>query len=190
MGFDGAKAGQMAPGLSVVETAGAGKMATWQVVEDPTAPSKTKAFGITRNENYGHTFNLVLASGPALLDLDVSVMVRAVAGSEDQGGGPLWRAKDKNNYYVARWNPLENNFRVYFVKDGRRKQLKSVKTKLDPKAWHKIRVVMRGPLIECFLDGKKLLTARDTTFKRPGAVGLWVKADGKTLFDDLKATEP
>jgi hypothetical protein len=35
--------------------------------------------------------------------------MKAVAGKEDQGGGLVWRAMDSNNYYVARYNPLEDN---------------------------------------------------------------------------------
>ena len=34
-------------------------------------------------------------------------------GKLDQGGGLVWRYKDANNYYIARMNPLEDNFRVY-----------------------------------------------------------------------------
>lgn len=41
----------------------------------------------------------------------------------DQGGGVVWRARDSKNYYIARYNPLENNFRVYKVEAGRRVQL-------------------------------------------------------------------
>ena len=33
----------------------------------------------------------------------------------DQGGGPVWRYQDANNYYIARMNPLEDNYRVYKV---------------------------------------------------------------------------
>jgi hypothetical protein len=41
--------------------------------------------------------------------------VRADGGEVDQGGGPMWRVQDADNDYVCRFNPLESNFRVYFV---------------------------------------------------------------------------
>ncbi len=41
--------------------------------------------------------------------------LRAHTGKEDQGGGLIWRRRDANNYYIARYNPLERNFRVYYV---------------------------------------------------------------------------
>jgi hypothetical protein len=47
--------------------------------------------------------------------------------------------------------------------------------------------------VECFLDGKKLLEADDTTFPQAGKIGLWTKADAQTNFDDLtlkSATRP
>jgi len=187
LNFDGDKVGGLAKGLLAAETAGAKKPAAWQVVADSKSPSKPNVFGITKNENFGHTFNLAVATGSNLKDLELSVKVKAVAGKEDQGGGPIWRAQDENNYYIARWNPLEDNFRVYVVIEGRRKQLKSAKIKLDAKKWHAIRVVMQGEKIECSLNGRVLLMVSDKTFKNSGMVGLWVKADGLTLFDDLVA---
>ena len=42
----------------------------------------------------------------------------ALDGSFDRGGGPVWRARDGRNYYVARWNPLEHDCRIYTVVDG------------------------------------------------------------------------
>jgi len=68
--------------------------------------------------------------------MDLSVVVLAVSGEEDQGGGPVWRAADAANYYITRWNPLEKNFRLYFVKDGRRKQLASAAATGDHSVWH------------------------------------------------------
>ena len=44
---------------------------------------------------------------------------------------------------------------------------------------------MQGEQIACFLDGKKLLEAKDDTFKEAGKMGLWTKADAQTEFDNL-----
>lgn len=186
--FDDVKAGGGDSRFLITETAGTGKTATWKVLKDEKAPSKPNAFGIVKNSNYGHTFNLAIATKSKLKDLDVSVKLKAVGGKEDEGGGPIWRARDKDNYYIARWNPLEDNFRLYYVKDGRRRQLRSAKVHLDTKVYHTIRVTMVGQKIDCYLDGKKLLSATDKTFADPGMVGLWVKADGRTLFDDFVAS--
>ena len=102
----------------------------------------------------------------------------------DQGGGLIWRARDPKNYYVARFNPLENNFRVYTVVDGnapsfgRRSHLRG--------RWCRLRVTMKGDHIVCHQDGVKLLDVHDTTFPGPGKIGLWSKSDAQTEFDDLE----
>ena len=60
----------------------------------------------------------------------------------------------RKNYYIARYNPLEDNFRVYKVEDGKRTMFKSAKVPGDEK-WHTLRVTMVGAKITCYLDGKK-----------------------------------
>ena len=139
-------------------------------------------------KNPDATFNVTLAEGTSYKNVDLSVKLRAVAGEIDRGGGVVWRAKDKQNYYICRYNPLEDNFRVYKVVDGVRTMFKNAKTAGDEK-WHFLRVTMVGPKITCYLDGQKLLEADDGTFKEAGMIGLWSKADAQSYFDDLNAAE-
>jgi len=117
--FEEDKVDSVPQGWKVAETGGKGTPATWQVVEDDSAPDGTQAVAITANKNRGSTYNLMIAQDTSYRDLVIRVKVKAVTGKEDQGGGPIWRARDADNYYIARWNPLEDNFRVYYVKDGR-----------------------------------------------------------------------
>ena len=60
-------------------------------------------------------FNLCVADNTSYKDVEASVAFKAMKGDKDQGGGIVWRYQDANNYYVARMNPLEDNFRVYVV---------------------------------------------------------------------------
>ena len=138
--------------------------------------------------NDDDTFNVALAAGTSYKDIDLSVRLRAIAGELDRGGGLVWRAKDKKNYYIARYNPLEDNFRVYKVVEGKRSQFASARTPGDEK-WHTLRVTMAGPKITCYLDGQKHLEAEDATFPEAGLIGLWSKADARSYFDDLSASE-
>lgn len=160
-------------------------LATWQVVKDSTAPSQPHVLALTRTRNHNGTYNLAIAENTSLEDIDLTVKVKAVSGGEDQGGGPIWRCKDENNYYVCRFNPLEGNFRLYKVVGARRKQLDSAKVKTQADRWYTIRVTMVGDRITCYLDGKELLHAREDTIRGAGNVGLWTKADAVTSFDDL-----
>jgi len=156
---------------------------TWAVVDDPTAPSRGRAMAQTARRERPD-FNVALASTPALRDLNLSVSLRAVSGEIDQGGGPVWRARDGLNYYICRWNPLEKNLRVYKVVDGKRTQLGTADVEAGP-GWHTIGVAMKGDRIACWFDGTLYLEVQDTAFAEAGRVGLWTKADAVTHFDDL-----
>ncbi len=184
--FDNVATGSIPEGWEAAETAGRETIATWKVVSDPSASSAPNAIAITENSNRGQTYNLLIAKDTHYKDLEIEVMVKAGAGKEDQGGGPIWRVFDADNYYIARWNPLEDNFRVYFVKEGRRKQIASASVKADPGTWHEIEIEHEGNRIEASLDGKKMIEVVDSTFTEAGMVGLWTKADAATAFDDLE----
>jgi hypothetical protein len=136
-------------------------------------------------------YNIALFRETMAGDVDLRVTIEAISGEIDQGGGLVWRAADAKNYYICRYNPLEDNFRLYKVVDGTRTQLASVDIPRDKRAGeHKIRATMRGDQITCELDGEKLLEARDATFAGPGMIGVWTKADAKTCFDDLIIARP
>jgi hypothetical protein len=176
LGFDRAKPGTPPAGF----TARSGQ---WRVVEDPTAPSTPCVLAQTGAQDES-AFNLVLQDDFKGADVELAVALRAVAGEIDQGGGLVWRAKDERNYYLARWNPLERNLRMYEVVDGERHQLASETVRADP-GWHELKVSMRGDQMRCSLDGRASITARDGSFLAPGKIGLWTKADAVTHFDEL-----
>lgn len=185
--FDTEALGGVPADWQVAETRSAGTPATWKIIEETSPDGASPAVAITENTNRGRTFNLLIAKGTEFKDLELEVQVKALTGKQDQGGGPIWRARDADNYYIARWNPLENNFRLYVVKDGRRRQLASADVQTDAKAWHKIEITHVGNHIIAAFDDKKLLEVDDETFPSAGMVGLWTKADAATAFDNLEA---
>jgi hypothetical protein len=185
--FAKADAGKLPTGWTAAQT-GKGK-SEWKVVADTTAPGTTGCALAQTTADKGATFNLCVADGPILKDVEISVAFKAVEGESDRGGGVVWRYQDANNYYVARVNPLEDNFRVYKVVGGRRaREFQSADVKVPSGEWHTLKVTMTGDKIECFLDGKKYLEANDNTFTKAGKVGLWTKADAQTRFDQFAAT--
>ncbi len=144
----------------------------------------------TSSAGPGRLFNLCVCDKANLADIDIRVSFKAVRGKIDQGGGPVWRYQDENNYFVACMNPLEDNFRVYKVVKGRRTQLDSSEAKAAAGKWHTIRVVQKGNHIQCYLNGKRHLDLKDNTFTGKGKVGLWTKADAVTSFDNVTYGQP
>jgi hypothetical protein len=154
----------------------------WRVVEADGLKALAQ-----KGESPDKVFNVVLATKHHPVDVDLSVQLKAVAGKLDQGGGLIWRAKDKSNYYLARYNPLEDNFRVYKVEHGKRTMFKNADIPHTP-GWHKLRVTMAGKHIECYYDGRKYLECDDATFSEGGMIGLWTKADAQSEFSELSLT--
>lgn len=187
--FDKDEAGKAVPAWRVAETAGTGKLGKWIVTVDDSAPSKPNVLKLDTQADE-KTFNLCIAEKSSFKDLDLRVRIKANSGKEDQGGGLIWRCQDENNYYICRINPLEGNFRVYKVADGKRKQLESTKLETVSGKWYEVRATMLADRIACYVDGKKLLEAKDDTFKDAGMVGLWTKADASSSFDNLAVTLP
>lgn len=160
----------------------------WEVLDAIGAPSGGRVLA-QQAKSPGSAFNVLLTGSTHTSDVTLEVKLRAIGGHIDQGGGLVWRAKDGKNYYVARYNPLEDNFRAYRVVDGNRIQIGSADVRVAHEGWHTMKVTMRGNHIEGSLDGKKYLDLSDDTFSQAGRAGLWSKADAVTHFDDLTVEE-
>jgi hypothetical protein len=180
--------GKVPAGWKAAKT-GTGEGSVWKVVEDKTAPSKSGYALAQTAEGPSSLFNVCVAEDTKYKDVELSVAFKAIAGKRDQGGGFVWRYQDANNYYICRMNPLEDNYRVYKVTNGKRSaEFEDKEAKVPLNAWHVLKVTMTGDHIECFLDGKKYLDVKDDSIKEAGKVGLWTKADAQTYFDDFKVS--
>jgi hypothetical protein len=175
--FDDEATGQIARGFT-------NEVGQWSVVASDSGKALAQS---AKNPNA--VFNITLISDTSAKDVDLSVRMKAVAGETDQGGGLVWRARDARNYYLARYNPLEDNYRLYKVVDGKRTLIQNVDI-THSEGWHTLRVTMTGDQITCFYDGKKSLEAKDSTFPGAGKIGLWSKADAQSQFDDLTLATP
>ncbi len=182
--------GRLPAGWKAAKT-GKGEGSVWKVVADETAPSKSGYVLAQTAEGPSSLFNVCVAEDTKYKDVELSVAFKAVAGKKDQGGGFVWRYQDNDNYYLCRLNPLEDNYRVYKVVNGKRSaefQDETVKVPLNE--WHTLKAKMVGDHIECFLDGKKILDVKDSSITEVGKVGLWTKADAQTHFDQFTVKDP
>jgi hypothetical protein len=177
--FDDAKVGGIPAGWTATKTGGG--QPKWTVVSDESAPSKPNVL----KQSGEATYPVCLKNDTSLKDGFVEVKFKAVSGKEDQAGGVVWRAKDADNYYIARANALEDNVTIYHMITGKRVSFKSTDTKVAPGVWHTLRVDFSGNKFTVTFDGKKVIEATDNTFVDAGQVGVWTKADSMTLFDDF-----
>jgi hypothetical protein len=185
--FDDMKTGAAPPGWTATQTGkGSGK---WSVEKDESAPSKPNVL----KQSGQATFPVCLKNDANLKDGFVEVKFKPISGKEDQAGGVIWRAKDSNNYYIARANALEGNVVLYKTVNGKRSPLDivgrkggyGVKETVASGQWHTLRVEFAGNKFSLLFNGKHLFDVEDTTFTEAGKVGVWTKADSVTLFDDF-----
>ena len=182
--FDNLQPGAPPPGWNAAQT-GSGQ-AKWSIEKDDTAPSKPNVL----KQSGAAAYPVCLKDDTNLKDGFLEVKFKPISGKEDQAGGLIWRARDSNNYYVARANALEDNVAIYYTVKGSRTEKKRTEMKVATNQWHALRVDFRGNHFTVTLDGKKAIEWDDKTFQEAGKVGVWTKADSVTLFDDFAYGAP
>ena len=180
--FDTDDPGRPPNGFGFVLT-GQGRPGVWLVKKDDAAHGNVLAQ--TDADPTDNRFPVAVYNDFTAGDVDLTVQFKPVSGRGDQGAGLVWRYRDQNNYYLARCNALEDTCTIYRVVNGRREAFSSQNVKVASNAWHTLRVSASGDQFVVYYDGKKVLDARDGTFKVAGKVGRWTKADSIIYFDDL-----
>ncbi|MBI1319598.1 MAG: DUF1080 domain-containing protein [Candidatus Hydrogenedens sp.] len=159
-----------------------GPLATWELSKDLKGPAGEPVIALSSaNHKSAGTFNLLWTDSRPFKDGSFEVTIKSLSGEEDQGGGVIWRVKDKNNYYVARYNPLEGNFRIYKVVEGNREQIGSADIKPEGE-WVTLKIEQTGNAIAGYINGEKLIDATDDALAEAGGAGYWTKADAATAF--------
>ena len=156
----------------------------WEVTEEEGKPENH----VLAQTSVAEPWAVCFATGPGRVYTDAKVSVRwkPLEGEEDASGGIAFRGSDWKNYYLVRANSLEDNFVIYFVENGLRRDLASVDvTPPKLKKWHTLEVTFEGTKIKAVLNGKDTLELENDLFSK-GWCGLWTKADSQTVFDDFK----
>jgi hypothetical protein len=184
--FDSMAVGQPPTGFTFART-GSGRPGRWVVRAVSDAPSGANVLAQEDSDRTDYRFPVAVADAPTFGDVSLSVKCKPESGRVDQACGIVWRYQDENNYYLTRSNALEDNVCWYYVQNGRRVEVQRVHLRVASGVWHTLRADMRGDHIEVYLNGRKLIDVHDSRFTAPGKVGVWTKADSRTLFDDLIA---
>ena len=117
--FDNVKPGPLPRGWTVAMTHDGGP-SKWEILADPSAPSKPNVMAQTSTDNTSGRFPLAIYEKAVVTDGSVSVRFRPASGERDQAAGIVWRYQDSENYYIVRANALENNVVLYKVEGGKR----------------------------------------------------------------------
>jgi hypothetical protein len=182
--FDTCKIGQPPPGWT---TEGTGTAHGWQIRKDQTAPTQPYVLAEVSADPASTRPPLAILNDLTTRDADVSVRIKLISGREGLAGGVVWRYRDENNYYVARANATENTVSVFKVENGRKVALfTDVKHPIPVNSWSILKVSVRGSRFQVFVDHRRVLEGRDTTFSAPGRVGLWAMVDSTVYFDDFR----
>ncbi len=182
--FEKDEAGKAPSGFSFALT-GQGKPGVWIVRKDDQAHGNVLVQ--TDADRTDYRFPVAVYNDVTAKDVDLSVQFKAISGKGDQGAGLVWRYRDPNNYYVTRCNALEDNCTIYHVVNGRRVAFLNQSVKVASNVWHTLRIEAAGDHFVVTYDGRKVLDAKDGTFKDAGKVGLWTKADSVIAFDDFSS---
>ncbi len=183
--FDKDAPGKPPGGWTFARTRNIGKAGKWVVEATKDAPSGGRALGQIDKDDTNARYPLAVAADDAPADLRVSVKCKAVSGEVDQACGLVFRYKDETNYYITRSNVLEDNVRLYHVKDGKRTQIATWDGKVPGNVWNELAAEAKGDTFRVSFNGKQVIEHQDKTFSAGGKVGLWTKADSVTYFDDL-----
>jgi len=182
--FDADKPGSSPVGWTFGRT-GTGEPGSW-VVEDGKPLGASGRVLVQRSaDGTDYRFPVAFARQAPFTDGSITVRCRPISGRVDQACGVVLRAKDANDYVVARANALEDNIRLYNVTKGSRKQFAGWNGKVTSGEWHTISLSAKGAEYIVTFDGKEVIRAKSPEQTGPGKAGLWTKADSVTAFNDV-----
>ncbi len=169
---------------------GRGKNTDWKIIDD----HGNKVLAQLSSDQPNYHFNIAVYTEVHLKNMELQVKMKGVEGKMDQGGGFVWRYLDKDNYYVVRANPLEDNVVLYKVKNGKRTDLavlgqgRTYGVDVNPLGnnWNTLKLTVKDDLFTVFLNDMPIFKVQDSTFKNAGKIGLWTKADAVSYFDDFR----
>jgi len=88
-------------------------------------------------------------------------------------------------------SPQENLVRLDKVVNGQPRTLQEQQVDTKPGVWQTLRLSIRGPVLEAFLNNRFLSAREDgwelATYKK-GGIGLWSRGAGVVYFDNMRFT--
>ncbi len=185
--FDQDKAGEMASGWKALE-------GDWQVIPDPTAPSKPNTFGLPPGRML-KSLTSALAYYPIAIQTDpteysdftLEAQFKSAGGRFDCSGGIIFRYVDEKNFYLLSAGCPSDYFALSRITNGVSNTLKQSVVPTDKDTWYRLKVTVQGGHFMCYDDDKMIFDFDDSKIAK-GKVGLWAADDSQAQFDDVKIT--
>jgi len=185
--FDQDKPGTVATGWKAIE-------GDWQVIADPTAPSKPNVFGLPAGRML-KSLTSMLAYYPIAIETDeteysdftLEAQFQSVGGRFDCSGGLIFRYVDAKNFYLMSAGCPSDYFALSRMTDGVLSNLKQQVVPTDKGTWYRLKVTAQGGHFSCY-DNEKMIFDFDDNKIAKGKIGLWAADDSQAEFDDVKLT--
>ena len=185
--FDSDKAGTVPSGWK----ANAGD---WQVIPDPSAPSKPNTFGLPPGRLYESLINALNYSAIAIQsdpteysDFTYEAQFKSAGGRFDCSGGLIFRYVDDKNFYLLSAGCPSDYFALSRMTDGKVETLKQSVVPTDKDTWYRLKVSAQGGHFICYDNGKMVFDVDDNKIAK-GKIGLWASDDSQAQFDDVTLT--
>lgn len=185
--FDQDKAGDVASGWKAVE-------GDWQVIADPSAPSKPNTFGLPAGRLI-KSLTSALAYYPMAIQTDpteysdftLEAQFKSAGGRFDCSGGLIFRYVDEKNFYLLSAGCPSDYFALSRMTNGTLVNLKQSVVPTDKDTWYRLKVTAQGGHFSCY-DNDKMIYDFDDNKIAKGRIGLWAQDDSQAQFDDVKIT--
>ncbi|MGH7781767.1 MAG: family 16 glycoside hydrolase [Candidatus Binataceae bacterium] len=187
--FDSDKSGAPAAGWTAVEGG-------WQVIADPSAPSKPNTYGLPAGRMIRSLMNALAYYPMAVVtdpteygDFTLEASFKSAGGRFDCSGGILFRYVDSKNFYVLSAGCPSDYFQLSRMSAGKLEVLKQTVVPTDKDTWYKIKVIAQAGHFMCYDDNKMIYDVDDSKIAK-GRIGLWASDDSQARFDDVTLTLP
>jgi hypothetical protein len=185
--FDSDKAGQMPAGWKALE-------GDWQVIADPSAPSKPNVFGLPAGRLLKSLTGL-LAYYPIAIETDpteysdftLEAQFMSAGGRFDCSGGLIFRYVDEKNFYLLSAGCPSDYFALSRMTNGQLSTLKQSVVPTDKGTWYRLKVTAQGGHFMCYDDNKMVFDYDDNKIAK-GKIGVWAADDSQAEFDDITLT--
>lgn len=185
--FDQDKTGEVPAGWKAIE-------GDWQVIPDPSAPSKPNTYGLPAGRMLKSLTGL-LAYYPMTIETDpteysdftLEAQFKSAGGRFDCSGGLIFRYVDEKNFYLLSAGCPSDYFALSRMTNGQLATLKQQVVPTDKDTWYRLKVTAQGGHFSCYDDDKMIFDFDDNKIAK-GKIGLWAADDSQAQFDDVKLT--